>query len=94
MHTSVTATKDLFPGLPSTGPLGFLAAISSDVLMQRRVLLFVFLLLACFLALLTAYIAKAIKDPKTRFKNALSLINFSLGSALLGAYVLMLISKG
>jgi hypothetical protein len=87
----LTSDKDLFPGLSSTGPL---AIISSDVLEQRRVLLFVFLLFSYTATLLTAYISKAIKEPDTKFKNALSLINFSIGSALLGVYVLMLITKG
>jgi hypothetical protein len=94
LSLQLTTDKDLFPGLPSTGPLSFLAGVSGDVLVQRRMLLFLFLLLSCVVALLTAYISKAIKDPNTRFKNALSLINFSFGSALLGAYVLMLITKG
>jgi hypothetical protein len=52
----LVSDKDLFPGLPSTGPLAIVAIIATNVIDQRKILLLLVFLISCVLALLTAYI--------------------------------------
>lgn len=90
----LTSENDLFPNLPTIGPWSILAAVTPNTLDQRRILLFLVFLFSCLGSLLTAYIVRAIAVPSTKFKNVLCLINFVIGTALLGFYVLMLTTKG
>jgi hypothetical protein len=90
LSLQLVSHKDLFPGISSTG---LIAAITPNVVDQRKILLIIIFLIACLFALLTAYIGRHIKDPKTKCPNCLSFINFVLGAGLFGYYVLLLISK-
>lgn len=88
------STIDLFPGITPSGWLGkILVSLTNDPATQRLILLFVILLWSCFGALLTAYICKAIRNKKTKYKDLLSCINFSVGTGLFGIYIFMLITK-
>ena len=84
----------LFPGLQTAGPVALIQYLTSDPVQQCRLLLFAVFLVSSFTALLTARISKAIKIEAARGKNLLALINFSLGAAMLGWYVLILVTKG
>jgi hypothetical protein len=91
LSLQLTSNTDLFPGLSfvvrwpasSTEPLG-----------ERRIELFVFLIVSFFFALLTARISRAIGDPGTHWKPMLSLLNFSIGAVSLALYLLVLVTKG
>ncbi|WP_122580700.1 hypothetical protein [Pseudomonas viridiflava] len=85
---------NLFPGLSARVSEDLALTISDGPISQVRVLLFLVFLASSFFALLTAKIARAIKDGNSRGNGALALINFCFGSAMLGGYVLILITKG
>lgn len=89
----LVSKHDLFPNLPKTGPINVLASVAPDVIDQRRILLLLIFAASCFLALLTAYIGRHIKEGQTAGAALLSGLNFILGSALLSIYVLILITK-
>jgi hypothetical protein len=50
-------------------------------------------LFSLFLTLLTARISKAVRENETKLSNTLQLLNFILGSGLLGFYILLLLTK-
>lgn len=91
LTVQLTSDTDLFPGLSL---IGSLSAISQDVPTQRRLALFIFLIFSLVGALFTARISKAINEQRAFGTWALSLCNFSLGSAILGFYILVLVTKG
>jgi hypothetical protein len=93
LSLQLLSPKDEFPNISPNGLLD-LSAFSSDEVIQKRILLLAVFLLALVGSLLTAYIAKAISQPKTQFKSTLSVINFSIGAGLLATYLLMLLAKG
>jgi hypothetical protein len=85
---------NLFPGLSAIVPENFASELSSEPASQVRFLLFLVFLASCFFALLTAKIARVIKDGNSKGNGGLAVINFCFGSAMLGGYVLILITKG
>lgn len=85
---------NLFPGLSAVVPENLALALSDEPVSQVRFLLFLVFLASCFCALLTAKVARAIKDGNSRGNGGLAVVNFCLGSAMLGGYVLILITKG
>lgn len=84
---------NLFPGIRATGLLQFAQLFTDNPVKQNRGLMSVVFIFSSFAALLTARISRAIKFDPTRGKNLLSLINFSIGAAMLGWYVLILVTK-
>jgi hypothetical protein len=90
LSLQLISDTDLFPGLSS---IGLFSTFSQDVLGQRRIALFIFLISSFASALLTARISRAIGDPNTHLKAALSLLNFSIGTVFLAFYVLVLVTK-
>ena len=93
LSLQLLSDKSLFPGLSSTGPIALAKLVTNDAVQQCRIILFVVFLTSCFTALLTARISKAVKGG-AKGKHLLSLINFAIGAATLGWYVLILVTKG
>ncbi|MCP5133686.1 MAG: hypothetical protein H6976_08795 [Gammaproteobacteria bacterium] len=85
---------NLFSGIQSTSPILLAKTFTNDAIQQSRVLLFTVFLFASFSTLLTARVSKAIRFDSTKGKNILSLLNFSIGAAMLGWYVLILVARG
>jgi hypothetical protein len=93
LSVQLLANHDLFPGISKNGPLSVFA-IGPDEVAQRRTMLFIIFVLTLLGVVISAQIAKAIKDQNTWGKDILSLLNFSLGSVFLATYVLTIITKG
>jgi hypothetical protein len=91
LSLQLLSKTDQFPNISSSGLLG--DTLGSDAATQKRFLLLIVFLLALVGTALTAYIAKAISHTDSMWKNALSVINFSIGTGLLGTYLLMLFAK-
>jgi hypothetical protein len=85
---------DLFPGLNAVVGLKSLPTLSSDPASNRSIQLAVFLLIVLVLTVLTAKIAAAIKHDNPGGQGLLSFLNSLIGTVVLGAYVLMLVTKG
>jgi hypothetical protein len=90
----LVSTVDLFPGINNVAGLNSLPTLSSDPIANRATQLFVLLLVALLGTLLTGRIAAAIKQKKARGPDLLAFLNSVIGAALLGLYVLILITKG
>ena len=76
---------DLFPGLANISPLNIIPSRSAQLL-----LLLVFSLMGTLIA---ARVAAAIRHQNPQGQGFLALLNSVIGVALLGVYVLVLISK-
>jgi hypothetical protein len=93
LSLQLLSERNIFPGMQATGPIVFAKYITPDPVQQSRILLFVVFLASSLAALLTARIAKAIRESATRGKHLLACVNFCTGAAMLGWYVLILITK-
>lgn len=88
----LTSDKDLFKGF------SIFTQYHTDPAFNRCIELFILLLVTLVATMFTAKISSAIKRSqtnKTKLKgeNLLSLVNFIIGTSLLGLYVLLLITK-
>ena len=90
----LSPATSLFPGLNHAPFAQFMAVMLADPVDQAYGYLTFCFILALVATLLTARISKAINFENPQFPDILALINFSVGSCLLGFYVLLLIAKG
>jgi hypothetical protein len=92
LSLQLLSKDDEFPNISPNGLLN-LSVFNSDPATQKRMLLLAVFLLALVGTMLTAYIAKAISHPATKYKSPLSALNFGIGTGLLATYLLMLFAK-
>lgn len=85
---------DLFPGLTAMIPPNLASTFTANPASISVLLLFLVFMASSFCTLLTARIARTIKEGKSRGNGGLAVINFCCGSAMLGGYVLILVTKG
>ncbi len=94
LSLQVLNEKNLFPGLQNAP---FQSFMSQHIVSNSNIAiayLSLILVISSFATLLTARISKAIDCENPRFPDLLSIINFSIGSSLIGLYVLLIITKG
>lgn len=84
----------LFPGLENAPFATFFEERLEAPVDRAYGYLILCFVLALFATLLTARISKAINSENPKYPDLLALINFMIGSCLLGFYVLLLITKG
>jgi len=89
----IQSTNDLFPGMSSVPVLSALP-LPGDLAAQRKVHLFVFFGLAIVAALVTASVSRNVKKAKASDRGLSTFVNSIIGVGMLGAYVLILVTKG
>ncbi|OQW37391.1 MAG: hypothetical protein A4E19_13375 [Nitrospira sp. SG-bin1] len=88
------SNTDLFPGVNMVVLLKDLPPIGKDPVAQRSVQLLVLLLAILVATLVTAKVSAAIKHGGAKWPDMLAFLNVIIGTASLGTYVLVLITKG
>jgi hypothetical protein len=91
LSLQLSSNTDLFPGLNTGAIWGSLPG--ENPVAQKQIVLFLLLVLSLVGTAVTARIVRAIDMDGTKAKSLLSLLNFLIGSGLLGVYVLMLVAK-
>lgn len=94
LSLQILADKSLFPGLQHAP---FISFVSQNITSAENVAiayLSFILIISIFATLLTARISKSINHDSPRFPDLLSILNFSIGSGIIGMYLLLIITKG
>lgn len=89
----LSSTNDLFPGLAST-PLNYVIPKDISLLSARQAQIFLLLILSMTAMIITAIIARSIKENKVKIPNLLAILNTVVGLIMLGIYLNIIILKG
>ena len=87
-------TKSLFPGLASVPLAGLITFFSKDPYTLSVSYLGFFFIISLFSTVITARISRSITHENPWLPDLLAGLNFAFGTAILGLYILLLISKG
>lgn len=94
LSLQVLTAKNLLPGLENAHFRSFLSQHITSSSNITIVYLSFLLIISSIATLITARISSSINNESPKFPNLLSIINFIIGSVIIGMYLLLIISKG
>lgn len=94
LSLQVITVQNLFPGVSHFVFTPYLVTFTDSDKAIAIAYLVLILIVSTFATFLTARISKAINHDSPRAPDLLALINFSIGTGLIGLYILLLITKG